>query len=83
MTELRIFYGQEADIIDFLRENGSITTMQAFGIGVARLASRVFDMRTKGVNLQKEMVAVKNRKGETCRVARYAIPGGVPEYYRT
>ena len=83
MTETRIFSGQEADIINFIRANGSITTLQAFGIGVGRLASRVFDMRTKGVNIQKEMIAVKNRKGETCRVARYAIPGGVPEYYRT
>lgn len=71
MIEERIFSGQEKDVIDFIQANGSITTLQAFGIGVARLASRVFDLRTKGVPIEKEMVSVENRKGEKCRVARY------------
>ena len=65
------FSGQEKDIIDFIQKNGSITTLQAFGIGVARLASRVFDLKTKGVPIQREMIEVENRKGEKCRVARY------------
>ena len=71
MTEERIFTGQEKDVIDFIKAHGSITTLQAFGIGVARLASRVFDLRAKGIPIQSEMVAVENRKGEKCRVARY------------
>lgn len=71
MTEERIFSGQEKDVIDFMQKNGSITTLQAFGIGVARLASRVFDLRTKGVPIKREMISVENRKGEKCRVARY------------
>lgn len=71
MTEERVFYGQEKDVIDFIRANGSITTLQAFGIGIARLASRVFDLKTKGVPIKREMIEVTNRKGETCRVARY------------
>ena len=73
MTEDRIYNGQEKDVIDYIRKNGSITTLQAFGIGVARLASRIFDLRTKGVPIQREMVEVLNRKGEKCRVARYWI----------
>ena len=71
MTEERTFSGQEKDIIDYMTENGSITTLEAFGIGVARLASRVFDLRTKGIPIKSEMVDVLNRKGEKCRVARY------------
>lgn len=71
MTEERIFSGQEKDVIDFIRQNGSITTLQAFGIGVTRLASRVFDLKTKGIPIRREMVEVENRKGEKCRVARY------------
>lgn len=70
MTE-RIFSGQEKEIIDFIRANGSITTLDAFRIGVARLASRVFDLRMKGVPIKREMISVENRKGEKCRVARY------------
>ena len=71
MTEERILHGQERDVIDFIKENGSITTLQAFGIGVARLASRVFDLRAKGVPIRREMIETLNRKGEKCRVARY------------
>ena len=71
MTEELIFSGQEKDVIDFIKDNGSITTLQAFGIGVARLASRVFDLRAKGVPIKSELVEVENRKGEKCRVARY------------
>jgi hypothetical protein len=73
---------QATDIIEYIRDHGSITTMQAFGIGITRLASRVHDLRRFGINVEKEMVSVQNRKGETCRVARYTIPGGVPEVNR-
>ncbi len=65
---------QAKEVIDFIRQNGSITTMQAFGLGITRLASRVHDIRGYGINVEKEMVTVKNRKGEDCRVARYTIP---------
>ena len=71
MTEDIYFSGQEADVIDFIRKHGSITTLQAFEIGIARLASRAFDLRAKGVPLKSEMVEVENRKGDKCRVARY------------
>lgn len=71
MIEGRIFTGQEKDVIDYIVAHGSITTLQAFAIGVARLASRIFDLRAKGIQIKSEMVNVKNRKGETCRVARY------------
>ena len=72
---------QATDVIEFIRDNGSITTLQAFSIGITRLASRVHELRSFGINVEKEMVNVKNRKGETCRVARYTIPGGVPECF--
>ena len=71
MTEERIFSGQEKDVIDFIRQNGSITILQAFTIGVGRLSARIYDLRVKGVPIQKEMIEVENRKGEKCRVARY------------
>lgn len=72
---------QATDVIEFIRDNGSITTMQAFGLGITRLASRVHDLRRVGIPVEKEMVSVPNRKGEMCRVARYTIPGGVPQCF--
>lgn len=71
MIEERMLSEQEKDVVDFIIKHGSITTLQAFGIGVARLASRVFDMKEKGIPIQGEMVTVENRKGEKCRVKRY------------
>ena len=73
---------QVAEIIEHIRENGSITTLEAFALGITRLASRVYDMRAHGINVASEMVTVKNRKGEDCRVARYFVPGGIPECFR-
>lgn len=70
---------QEAEIVAYIRENGSITTMQAFGLGITRLASRVHDLRRCGVEIEKEMVYVSNRKGDRCRVARYTIPDRAQE----
>ena len=72
---------QATEIIEYIRDNGSITTMQAFGLGITRLASRVHDLRSFGINVEKEMVSVQNRNGKTCKVARYTIPGGVPECF--
>ena len=65
---------QEQDIIAFIQKNGSITTIQAmYNLGCARLSARIFDMREKGIPLKREMISVENRKGKTCRVARYWI----------
>lgn len=73
---------QATDILEYIRDNGSITTKQAMDdIGCYRLSARVYDIRSFGIDVRKEMVEVENRNGETCRVARYYIPGGVPECF--
>lgn len=70
------------DVIEYIRDHGSITTKQAMeDLGCYRLSARIYDIRAVGINVQKDMVEVMNRKGETCRVARYTIPGGVPECF--
>ena len=72
---------QATDVIEFIRDNGSITTKQAVEIlGCYRLSGRVYDIRQAGINIEKEMITVPTRNGVT-RVARYTIPGGVPECF--
>ena len=58
-------------ILKAIEENGSITTMEAFEIGITRLASRVHDLRRMGINIISETVHGKNRYGEDVRFARY------------
>jgi len=73
---------QATEIIEYIRDHGSITPKQAVEeLGCYRLSARIYDIRSFGINVQKDMIEVKNRKGETCRVARYTIPGGVPECF--
>ena len=73
---------QATDVIEFIKSHGSITTKQAVDfLGCYRLASRVHDIRSMGIDVQKEMVTVPNRHGGEWRVARYFIPGCVPECF--
>ena len=65
---------QNERILNYMNEHGSITQSEADRYcGVMRLASRISDMRRRGHSIKKEMVVVKNRFGEDCRVARYSL----------
>lgn len=73
---------QTTDIIKYIKEHGSITTRQAMQeLGCYRLASRVNEMRKFGINVASEMITVPDHNGKDTRVARYTIPGGVPECF--
>lgn len=65
---------QNQRILDYLDKYGSITQLDALNdIGVMRLASRVSDLRRRGYPIVSEMVEVKNRYGEKCRIKRYSM----------
>lgn len=65
---------QTERILEYMRDFGSITTAQAFtDLGVARLASRIHDLREQGHVITREMVSAKNRYGETVHFARYSL----------
>ena len=66
---------QATEIIEYIRDHGSITTKQAMEeLGCYRLSGRIYDIKAIGIDVQKEMVTVQNRNGQNCRVARYFIP---------
>lgn len=67
---------QNKRIIDYLRKRGSITQFEALSeLGIMRLASRISDLRRLGYAIESEMVVVKNRFDEECRVKRYRLAG--------
>ena len=73
---------QAMQVIDFIKNHGSITTKQAVDeLGCYRLASRIADMKAAGIPIEREMITVPRRDGTNTRVARYSIPGGVPECF--
>ena len=69
---------QNERILDYIEEFGSITQLEALTeLGVMRLASRISDLRRKGVPIVSETVVVKNRFGEDCYIKRYSLAGGI------
>ena len=52
-------------IIDYMHQFGSISTLEAFrDLGVARLASRIHDLKGMGYNIVSETKSSRNRFGE-------------------
>lgn len=52
-------------IIDYMHQFGSISTLEAFrDLGVARLASRIHDLKSMGYNITSETVSSLNRFNE-------------------
>lgn len=69
---------QSERILDYIREFGSITQLEALGdLGVMRLASRISELRSKGYEIESEIVTVKNRFEEQCHIKRYRFKKAV------
>ena len=57
-----------------MQKHGGITQLDAFlDIGCWRLASRISDLKKRGYAINREMIKVKNRYGESIPVARYSL----------
>lgn len=63
-------------IINYIKEFGSITTLQAFNdIGCTRLASRINDLKNQGYRFRDEFVTSKNRYGYKVSYKKYYLEG--------
>lgn len=61
-------------IIDYMHQFGSISTIEAFNdLGVARLASRIHDLKGQGYNILSETKTSKNRYGELVSFKVYRL----------
>lgn len=65
---------QKEMIVKYIQDFGSISTYEAFiDLGIARLASRINDLKNEGVAVHKRMERAKNRYGKTVHYARYSL----------
>ena len=65
---------QSQRVLDYINRCGSITQKEASEhLGVARLASRVNDLRRAGHPIVSEVETGQNRFGEPTRWARYRM----------
>ena len=67
---------QAQRVLDYIEQFGSITQHQAsLDLGVARLASRISELKKRGYNIKGEWIKVKNRFDEDVSVKRYSMGG--------
>lgn len=59
-------------ILDYMRGGGRLTSLSALNeLGVARLASRVHDLKEMGYEVNSRMVSKTNRYGEKSKFKEY------------
>ena len=67
---------QAERIRQYMEDFGSITQLEALNdLGCMRLASRISDLKKKGIPIKSEVIAVKNRYKEDCYIKRYSLGG--------
>ena len=65
---------QHTLIYDYMREHGSITTIEAFEqLGITKLTTRISEMRAGGMDIRSRTEAGLNRFGKPCTWNRYWI----------
>lgn len=65
---------QKDRVLDYMEQNGGITTQQAFrDLGITRLSARIADLKAAGIRVVGEMIEVEDRYGEKTRVKRYEV----------
>lgn len=70
-------------VLAYLESGQRLTQFEALTeLGIMRLASRITDLRQAGHDIERKMVEVTNRWGESCHVAAYTLKNktgtGVP-----
>lgn len=71
---------QTEAIIQYLQENKSITSLQAFKIfGATRLSGIIYVLKERGFKIETELKEVKNRYGHITRIAIYHLIKDVHE----
>lgn len=65
---------QKERIIQYINDFGSITTKDAFNdLGIARLSSRIFELKEDGYAFEETWETGKNRYGEAVCFKRFSF----------
>lgn len=64
---------QQTLVMRYIAEHGSITSQEAFNMGITRLADVIYKMKNKGIPVKVTIVHGKNRFGRPITYARYYL----------
>ena len=63
---------QQSDILRYIFDYGSISTMEAFSdLNITKLSTRISEMKAMGIEFDQAFETRKNRFGKTVRFMRY------------
>ncbi len=66
----------ETRVLDYIKRNGSITSLEAFKkLGNTRLSATIFNLRHSGYNIQDIWKEEVNRYGDKTRFKQYFLIG--------
>ena len=60
-------------ILEYMKKHGSISNIEAFDYGIARLAARIFDLRRKGYKILAEEVETETKNFGKTSYVRYSL----------
>ena len=66
-------------VLNYMIEHGSITSMEAFQLGITRLSAVIFVLRKSGYHIITTPAHSKNRYGKPTTFARYVLEGSTNE----
>lgn len=65
-------------IIDYIKRFGSITSWQAYAdLSITQLGARIYNLKERGFEFEKERVHTKNRMGEKTHYDVYRLKGEI------
>lgn len=65
---------QTEDVLRYMKEEGAISSMDAFReFGATRLSAIIFELRRRGYNIETEIWECKNRYGRKTEFAKYIL----------
>ena len=67
---------QKEQVYRYMQDKGSISTMEAFKIGITRLSARIYDLKEDGVQIISERVFYKADDGKHKHYDRFRLAGG-------
>lgn len=61
-------------ILRYMQDEGSITPWEAMKeFGCMRLGARIYDLRRRGIGIERTLVSDVNRYGKRVQYARYSV----------
>ena len=65
---------QRERVLDWLKQGKTLTRYEALTeLGIFELSARIVELKQEGHKIETEMIEVRNRWGEKCRVASYSM----------